>query len=126
MCEIASRTGGGRIMETVKTAYGIDLPKVWVRLQCGLPESIEPKFRTSAGYLVVPPRAGKLAVLPESTPFPWVIDYNPTARVGQLLNNPVSVGDNIATALITGDTEESVEARLVELNEWFFASVRWE
>jgi len=126
LCEIASRTGGGRIMETVETAYGISLPKVWVRLQCDLPEPIEPRFQTSAGYLVVPPRAGRLAGLPESTPFPWVIDYNPTARQGQSLNNPISVGDNIATALIKGNTEESVEARLVELNEWFFASVRWD
>jgi hypothetical protein len=126
MCEIASRTAGGRTMETVETAYGVNLAKSWVRLQCGLPEVVQPKFGVSSGSLVVPPRKGKLAEIPECAPFPWVIDYKPTVKPGELLNDPFSSGCNMATALIVGETDESVESRLVELNEWFLGSLRWE
>jgi hypothetical protein len=126
LCEIASRTAGGRTMETIETAYGVNLAKSWVRLQCGLPEVIEPKFGMSSGSLVIPPRKGKLAEIPASAPFPWVIDYNPTVQPGESLEDPVSSGCNIATALVVGETDDSVESRLVELNEWFLGSLRWE
>src|SRR5215813_13687617 len=82
MCEIASRTAGGRDTEVVEAAYGVNLNKSWVRLQCGLPEVVQPKFAGSSGSLIVPPRKGKLAEIPESAPFPWIIDYNPTAKPG--------------------------------------------
>lgn len=125
VCEIASRTAGGRIMETVEASYGVDIIKTWVRMQCGLPVDVEPRFRSSVGYLVIPPRAGKLASIPERTPFPWVIDYKPTVEAGCLLNNPTTNGDNIAIALVEAD-EEVIESRLCEFDEWFNASVRWD
>lgn len=126
MCEVGSRTAGGRTMETIETAYGVNLAKAWVRLQCGLAEVIQPHFGGSSGSLVIPPRKGRLAEIPECVPFQWVIDYKPTAKPGEPLNDPTSSGCNMATALIVGETDESVESRLIELNEWFIGSVRWE
>jgi biotin carboxylase len=125
VCEIASRTAGGRIMETVEMSYGVDIIKSWVRWQSGLPADIAPELKMHAGYLVVPPRNARLEKLPDRPPFSWVIDYTTGVQEGQDLNDPISNGESIATALVVGETEEQAGQRIVALDEWFQTEVRW-
>lgn len=125
VCEIASRTAGGRIMETVEMSFGVDIIKSWVRWQAGLPADIAPQLKMHAGYLVIPPRKGRLETLPDDPPFPWVVDYTRSGEEGQDLKDPISNGESIATALVAGESEEQVEHRIAALDEWFQGEVRW-
>jgi hypothetical protein len=126
LCEIASRSGGARVPEAIAAAYGIDINRAWMRLQCDLPVSLDGTFARSAGFLVVPPRPGTLHALPESIPFSWVIDYLPGVKPGAALGDAVSSVDNIALFVVVGDSSAEVTERLATLDEWFGAALTLE
>ncbi|MED0738645.1 ATP-grasp domain-containing protein [Aneurinibacillus thermoaerophilus] len=128
LCEIASRTGGGRIIDTIREVFGIDLNRLWIRLQCGLDETpqLTQKADQLAGFLIVPPKNGKLLHLPKVVPFEWVVDYTSSVQPGQTLQNAASSVDSIATLIVKGTTEKMVESRLNQLNEWYMNELVWE
>lgn len=127
LCEIASRTGGGPIVDTIREICGIQLNRAWVRLHCGLPEPLtdEREKGLLGGYLIVPSRPGTLLDIPESLPFDWVLRYTPSVHRGQVIGQAVSSVDSLATLIVKGSSEEIVTARLLEANEWLLSRLRW-
>jgi hypothetical protein len=123
LCEIASRSGGARVPEAIVAAYGVNINRAWMRLQCNLPVDLDGAFARSAGWLVVPPRPGTLRALPVSIPFPWVVDYLPAVQPGATLGDAVSSVDNIALFVVVGATSAEVTERLAALDEWFGAAL---
>lgn len=124
--EIAARTGGFRINDHIKAAFGLWLNREWARLQAGLPAGIAPpeKPRHLAGSLMLRPRPGTILSIPERCPMTWVFDYRTDARPGDRFGAGTASSSQLASAVITGATEEEVEARLHELYDWFHATLR--
>jgi len=127
LCEIASRTGGGKIVETLDAAYGAQLNRSWVRAACGLDPELAPRPVPSpyTGWLIVPPRRAVLAALPPAPPVPWCVEYLTPHAPGARLGGAVASVDHVALMIVHGASPAEVEARVLELDAWFEREVRW-
>ena len=126
-CEIASRCGGARIIETIEEAYGVSVSRAWVRWQVGLPEDVTGHPFDPAGWLLVPAlNQGRLVRIPERIPFEWTSHYWPVKKPGDVVGNAQSSVDGIATMIVRGENDETVNERLQELDAWFVRSLEWE
>lgn len=132
LCEIASRTGGGRLNTYLQEAYGFHLTRNWVRAQCNLPldlpslekEKIKPT--KLAGDLLVPPKNGIFLAPPQSQPPEWVTEYRVVGKPGTQYGGAKHSVDHIASFVVYGATEEEVTKRLFEAAEWFEKESKWQ
>ncbi|WP_339223052.1 hypothetical protein [Paenibacillus sp. FSL H8-0332] len=124
-CEIASRTAGGRISESVSAMYGVNLNREWVRAQCGLqlklPASSPPQV---AGVYLMPKRPGTVKTIPQTLPFEWVKEYVPRVREGEQLDAAHSSVDAVMTVIIVGGDSVSLQARLSQLLQYLEREVQ--
>lgn len=131
LCEIASRTGGGRLNEYMKSAYSIDINQAWIRGQCGLttaiPENYDPVSgpRWITGDILIPPKKGTLVQVMSQTLPEWVLEYRIQAQEGKYYSGPERSVDHIASFIVKGETEEEVQERLFQLAEWFERDTVW-
>lgn len=128
LCEIASRTGGGRINDAIFHTFGFDLNRTWIRLQYGFEEKIRIKEGEYCGFLIFPPKSGKISALPERSemPFPWIVDYKTAAKKGKVMNSPSSSVDHVATVVVRGPDERSLKKRLKMIDDWLDERVRYD
>lgn len=116
LCEIASRTAGGRISESISAMYNIDLNREWVRGQCGLPLKLPTSSPSRvAGVYLMPKRPGMVKTIPEKLPFEWVTEYVPRVEAGEQLDAADSSVDAVMTVIIVGENSMSLQARLSQL-----------
>jgi hypothetical protein len=127
LCEIASRTGGGKIIETIDVAWGVHLNRCWVRAAVGLDPELASRPAPSpyAGFLVIPPRRAVLTAVPPVPPVPWCVEYLAPHAPGAKLGKAVASVDHVAMMVVQGSSPEEVEARLLELDTWFAGETRW-
>jgi hypothetical protein len=126
-CEVASRPGGSRTADPIEVVYRLNMYEQWVRRSFGLPIELPvPAPWFSVGRLMIPPRRGKLLSLPESVPFPWVIDYRTNSAIGQHWEQPAFSNANVASFILSGRDTEQVESRMHLLDAWFRGQVEWE
>ncbi|MCT9933585.1 hypothetical protein N5079_25555 [Planotetraspora sp. A-T 1434] len=125
LCEIACRTAGAAIRDTVRTMFSADPSECWVRAQLGLPMPL-PESDTRleptqmAGQLLLLKRAGKVISVPEGQPpFDWVEHYRLLVRPGQVTPGAAFAGDFMATFVGSAPTRAECERRLRELAAWF-------
>lgn len=121
-CEIACRTGGGRIAECIEAELGIHITKALLRHECGLVtnlESSEKNWYKYRGWILSSPLKGKLMSLPDKVPFDWVFDYWKFAKVGSDFNGANSSVFSTAALSCEGDSEEEVINRLLEIDNWY-------
>lgn len=124
-CEIASRTGGGMISYLVRHAFGLDLDRLWLLAECGLPVQLPEVVRRPAGALCIPPSRGVLESLPRSGEPDSILEASITGRVGQRFNGGVKSGLFLAGYVVGGQDEHDVEANLEKVADWFQASTVW-
>lgn len=126
-CEIASRCGGSRIIETIEEGYGVNVARAWVRWQAGLSEDVTGHPFDPAGWLLIPAlNQGRLVRIPERIPFAWTSHYWPVKKPGDVVGNAQSSVDGIATMIVRGADDATVNERLQELDAWFARSLEWE
>lgn len=130
LCEIASRTGGGRINNQIEQAFGVNLNKTWIYTQLGLPLSLplggraEVRPHTLAGNALLPPRRGVFQGF--STTWPeYVTEYRLLAKPGDRFDGPKSSVDHIASLLLIGTSDQQVEERLRECERIFREQSIW-
>lgn len=124
-CEIASRYGGGYILQAVQETYGINLKNAWFRGQMGLEQKDVPREEQKLhGFLLVPPIKGKLTGIPESIPFDWVKVYQ-KSEVGTDFNSPARSIDKVAGLMIEGESSDILVERLNSLDAWFRSQLSW-
>ena len=126
-CEIASRTGGVRINETVRVATDVDLDRAWIRAQCGLHDDLDVADDRLCGWLVVPPRCAVLEAMPASAPA-WITELRPNASVGDDFSGRYAArkaGDYVASVIVSGQTEREVADRLGEASRWLETQIQW-
>lgn len=130
--EIAARTGGFRINGQIEAGFGVWLNREWARMQAGLPAEISTGLdRTSkpdqlAGYVLLRPEIGVIIKMPETCPFEFIHDYRTDATVGQRIERGNASTSQLASAVVTGDTEDQVQDRLEQVHAWFYNTLKME
>lgn len=124
-CEVASRTGGGRIAEGIEEVFGFHLTEEWVRAQVGLDNY---KLSNSKGgewgkelrgWILSSPLEGKIVYIPQRIPFDWVTDQFQFATLGNEYSKAHSSVYSVSAFICKGSTENEVEERLLLLDKWF-------
>ncbi|MGW2110220.1 ATP-grasp domain-containing protein [Streptomyces sp. NPDC001948] len=120
--ECAARAGGGMITEAFEARYGINLLTEQGRAVAGLPAG-EPvlddrvqgqlTLRAPVGNALEMPGTGELLARPE------VVD----GRVETAAPTRTSAGQRVGVALVAAPDEETVVARMREVQEWFAGAV---
>ncbi|SFJ32946.1 ATP-grasp domain-containing protein [Thermoflavimicrobium dichotomicum] len=122
-CEVASRTGGVKVNDSIQHAFGINISKIWARSLCGrLPDLQDfrqlSKKRTS-GFVLIPPKKGTLVQMNTSAPFDWVIKQEYHAQVGETFSGAKRSVDCVALFVVDGKSEHEVVQRINEVARWF-------
>lgn len=126
-CEVACRTGGGLIRETIKECFDLDLTQMSVQAQCGLNIRLANKYPRlkAGGFLLIPTREGVLTSLPKQYP-EWVTLKVIEGEPGERFTASDSSVATIARFCIQGDSQNQVEERILELAELFENYTKWE
>jgi hypothetical protein len=130
-CEIASRTGGMLIRETIQQGFGLDLTQISVQAQCGMEIALPPSLQdgsshiTHGGFLLLPAREGVLTLIPEKYP-EWVTLSVISAIPGQIFSGSESIVDTVASFRVQGQSEGQVEERVWLLPDYFERQAKWE
>ncbi len=129
-CEVASRTGGLRINETLALVHGVDMDRQWFCAQVGLPVEVPPPGTAnpttpSAGNMAIYPADGVLAALPAGPPPAGVLSEHRYGRLGEAHHGGYKSGDCLAAFVVTGETAGEVVSRFHAVASWFEAEVRW-
>lgn len=109
-CEIASRSGGARIGESIIHSYGIDLDGEWVQNHLynsnKFYNHIPQKILT--GTFIYPKQQGKLEKIPQKLPFDFIVDYSLLSKQGDVYKGSTSSIDAFCSFIVEGKTEEEV------------------
>ncbi|WP_211749304.1 ATP-grasp domain-containing protein [Paenibacillus sp. Marseille-Q4541] len=127
LCEIASRVGGGDIVETIDFATGVNILRESVRAQCGASINCTPSQDRLAGWLLIPARNGVLKSIHTQPPFEWVLNCTvKPEHIGKTFDQASSSVDSVATLLVEGKDENQLQLRLNEVYEWMQNHIVWE
>lgn len=126
LCEIASRAGGARVIDTINHAYGYHLIEQGVLAQCNIDTKSTPKRDISAGWLLFPPRRGRITRVPCPPSITGIIDFQVTAQVGDVYEHAGSSVDNILSAIVSGSSSEEVRNRIDTLAQEVSKQFKWD
>ncbi len=118
--EIASRMGGAKVHRSLRAAFGVSMTEQYLRAEVGLPAgpSLLSDPARLAGYLLIPPRAGRLDAVPVSCPLPGVEDFRVMAEAGAVLDEAAASVDSLLSVVVVGTSAEEVFASLRSADAW--------
>ncbi|MFS4583597.1 ATP-grasp domain-containing protein [Phaeobacter sp. C3_T13_0] len=130
--EIASRLGGVFFNQELTEAWGLDPRMTYLRAMrdpafesTPMPRAmVEPE--RLVGQLCVPPRAGVLRATPDSCPFDFVRAYRMSGVAGREYGQMAFTNAEILNAIVEGESEAELRARLRQLEDWFHSACQWE
>ena len=120
LCEIACRTGGGRINDCARLATGVDL-ELWSCLgQAGVAAGALPwvAARGPAGFVLIPSPGRVLASAPGACPLPGVVDYRLGVCPGEAAPRAEKATHAVAEVVFTADDHTDLAARHAEVMAW--------
>lgn len=128
LCEVASRTTGGRINVLIERAYGLHLDRYITRAQCGLIDPLPDGSKADALYggYFIPPKHGRLVSMPETVPFDWCVETIQEGEIGKVYAGPTRSTESYLTVTVTGQTAAEVEARLGQAVAYVEENTVWE
>ncbi|EAE9243479.1 ATP-grasp domain-containing protein, partial [Listeria monocytogenes] len=119
LCEVASRTAGGKIPKCIEYRTGTDMNRTWFRNQLGLlTEENSVKREMLYGSIQCAPKHGKLTSIPKELPFDWVKLYEVYAKEGDFYQGATSSVFAIASVIVEGESEQDVTKRLNQVDEY--------
>lgn len=129
-CEVASRTGGLRINETLAFVHGFDMDRAWFCAQVGLPVAapsgpLANPDAPGAGNMAIYPGQGVLTALPVTRPPEEVVSQTVLGRIGEVYHGGYKSGDYLAAFVVTGDDDRHVERSFHRVAAWFQAGCRY-
>lgn len=114
-CEIACRLGGAHIMETLTYATGVNPAQLWIRHQAGLEHGPGVRLGDSGksyGWLLVPPRRGRLTGIREPEGHPYIKDFIVKTAVPRDFDGAHGSTDSYLAFVVEGDNSAQAEQRL--------------
>jgi hypothetical protein len=128
-CEIACRLGGAHIMETLTYATGVNPARLWIRHQAGLDDGPTTPLDTPDacyGWLLIPPRAGRLFEVREPVGMPFIKDFIVKTRVPHDFDGAHGSTDSVVAFVVEGTDSQEVERNLATCVDLADDLVRWE
>lgn len=125
-CEIASRAGGARVVQTNEKLFNYNILKESLLAQCeSVKDYISKKPQNTAGWILIPPQKGKLVDIPEELPFPNVLEYKLNAKLGDLFEDANRSVDHIVSVILSGDNEDDIISNLDKAALWINKNTKW-
>ncbi|WP_413380876.1 ATP-grasp domain-containing protein [Alkalihalobacillus sp. 1P02AB] len=124
LCEVASRAGGGKIVEQIYHAFDINLCEISVRSQSNLYSKQEvTMIRTSpkkmTGSLLIPPFNKHINRLPRTNPPENVLEYLTYINLDEQKKKADSLIDRIATFVVEAKDDMSIQDSMNIAYKWF-------
>ncbi|ASS74110.1 hypothetical protein CIG75_03305 [Tumebacillus algifaecis] len=128
LCEVASRTTGGRVNDMIELAYGLHLDRYIMRAQCGMIDPLPNRMDVTRlyGTFFIPPKKGTLVSFPQTVPFDWCVEASASGEIGKRYNGVTRSTESYVTVMVTGSTAEEVLARLQEAVTYVETNTVWE
>lgn len=126
-CEIASRIGGSGINDLWVNGMGINLKNEHIRAQALLPTLIKDSSISPSkliGRIIFPPIEGKVISIADTCTLEGVIQYTPFISPGIFLEEPNGILEPIASITIAANSEEEIEEKIKETQEWFETNLK--
>ena len=127
LCEIASRSGGGEIINVINKTYKIHLNESLVRSICGLEvkKPVIPKEKLG-GFSLIPPKKGIFKGYKTNIDYPWIQEVKYHAEIGKKYDDAQHSVEQIAAVIVAGDTEQELRYRIDKINLWFEENAIWD
>lgn len=128
LCEIASRMGGAGIREVYQEAMCLDLMEIHALCQAELPVQFNDNARPAVGvwgYLLMPPKRGKLLSVPQSCPIRGAVSYLLQTEQGVVCNDANSSVSCVQKFIINSDSESAFIDDFAELERWSNDTLCW-
>ena len=128
-CEIACRLGGAHIMETLTYATGVNPARLWIRHQAGLDDGPATPLDTTGacyGWLLIPPRVGRLVEVCEPVGVSFIKDFIVKTRVPREFDGAHGSTDSVVAFVVEGADSQEVERNLAACIDLADDLVRWE
>jgi hypothetical protein len=128
LCEIASRTLGGRSPDMMKRTFGFDFDRYIARAQVGLIDPLPSLTKDTEllGIYYIAPQKGVLKSMPAEVPFAWCEYYDQTGEIGRNYNGPQKSTENYAVVAVRGQDDREVRERLMQLVAYIENNTVWE
>ncbi|MDN6968360.1 ATP-grasp domain-containing protein [Oenococcus sp. UCMA 17063] len=125
--EIAVRFGGGKILDTIDREFDFNLLGEYLKAESGVPFEHKGilKWEKPRGFLLVTPQKGELSYMPEKVPGDDIDLYEVYAKVGNQYNMGQNSVQALASVEVHADDNESLQRRILGLEEWFLKSVKY-
>jgi biotin carboxylase len=128
-CEIACRLGGGYIMDTLGLALGENPAAIAIRHQAGLIDGARLRLAArpgSHGFLLVPPRRGRLIRVDTPPARPYLTDFHVHSSWPREFDGASSSGDFVCAFVVSGQDEHATRQALADCFELAADCIQWE
>ena len=123
LCEIASRMGGGRIIQCIQEEFGFNPIEELLKHETGRPihENLSKRlnFEKQYAFVLCGPKQGKIIKIPEALPFDDAFDYHVFASPGKVYKKAQSIVENVAAISIKNDRTSNIEERITWIDQWY-------
>lgn len=129
LCEIACRTGGGRIHDMFKHKRHCQLDRISCLGQAGVSvvrNNHEMVSENVFGCILLPNPGRVLLKQPEACPIPGVIDFRIKAKPHQYILSAAKISECYADALFTAKSHHQLKNVYQQLNTWFEKEFIWQ
>lgn len=127
-CEIAARTGGGRINEIFEYKTGINLEKCNVLGQCGVNQidlkEIDNQY--AYGFALLPMQEGVIVSIPNECEVDGVLSYKKNAEKGMKTAENKKASDCIAYVVFRGKNKDELTNIYNNILNWYNNNFLWE
>lgn len=111
-CEIACRTGGAGVNQTIFQATGNDLNNLYILNQLGITQSVTNNTSKIGGWSLINPSNYKLPQVPNRSDFDFLDEIHFYYQAGTSVTTKAFSGDKVAKAIATGSTSNDVQQKL--------------
>jgi len=130
-CEIACRLGGAHVVQALTYATGVNPARLWVRHQAGLedgPGAAKSLADTDVryGWLLIPPRPGKLLEVAEPPSLPFIKDFFVNTPVPSEFSGATGSVDSIMSFVVDGHDTADLTRNVLSCAQLASELSRWE
>jgi len=120
-CEIAARAGGAGVVPSIDISYSVNLLKAGTILEVGQELPVIKFQNEYSGWIVFHPQKGKVLNSPKLEDFnkSWIHTMKINIKEGQILEHAEFSTDNIASFIISANTQNELEKRIQWIKENF-------
>ncbi|APJ04631.1 ATP-grasp domain-containing protein [Silvanigrella aquatica] len=133
LCEIACRTGGGRINETIEFAAGINLNKLQFLLQSRILSSknalhllAQDNLKSLCGFFLIPPQEGVCKAIPNFSEIKSIKKSKLNISLGEQGWRRSFSGDSFGYVIVEGNHEKDLMGKIEQAINFVIDNLKFE